>query len=801
MTISYKWLLQYLEQPLSTTELAEILTSVGLEVEHISSYEKFKGGLKGLVVGQVLACEPIPETEKLKITSVSIGQGEPLSIVCGAPNVAAGQKVLVATVGTQLYPSSGDSFQIKKAKIRGFESAGMLCAEDEIGLGESHAGIMILPEDTPLGLEASQYFNIDEADTIYEIGLTPNRMDGMSYLGIAKDVVAYLNNKNQDKQSVKIPSTDASKQAIARSNEKPLQISIEDKQKCLRYAGICLDNIEVKDSPAWLQNALLAIGLKPINIVVDVTNYVLKECGQPLHAFDRDEITGNEIRIGSVENKTKFWTLDNKEIELQASDLMILNSQEAMCMAGVYGGLKSGIKNTSTRIFLESAFFQKDSIRKSSMHHGLRTDAATRFEKGADMSKVIFALERASDLLVQYANAKIASALYDIYPEPIEATRLVVAFQKVRGLTGKNYTDLQIKNILLSLQYKIIQEDEKSIEVEVPFSNPDVSIVPDIIEEIMRIDGIDNIPFTGAIQYNLPEQKGFQSNPKKTIVDTLVAKGFYEILTNSITSAAYYDDQTQLVKMMNSLSENLDAMRASMLESGLEVVAYNLNRKNQQLKFFEIGKTYQLANTSFIEKNMLSLYASGQYRLPFYKEKNQKIDLYYMRGVIESIFSSLKFSFEQIENGLAIKFQNKQIGSIQHIDEQKRKQFGIKQELEYAEMDWDVLQNALQNQRFKVKEIPKYPTVQRDLAFVLAREVSYIDIENAFKQAKCKYLTSYQLFDVYQNEKMGESYISYGVSFSFYNPIQTLTDTEVEADVTKIIKTLETKLSAQIRTT
>lgn len=798
MTLSYNWLCDYLPEMLAPEEISNILTSVGLEVESMEKSESVKGGLEGLIIGKVMECAQHPNADKLNVTKVDIGNNELLNIVCGAPNVAAGQTVVVATVGTTVYPLKGEPFLIKKAKIRGEESEGMICAEDEIGLGESHDGIIVLPESAPIGMLAKEYYQIPASDIVYEIGLTPNRMDAMSHLGAVKDICAYLSNRDGKQVISKIPGTEIPKDQI--SNSKTIEIVIEDQTRCARYAGICLDHIKVADSPEWLQTRLKSIGLRPINNIVDITNFVLHECGQPLHAFDMNAIKGSKIVVKTVDDKTTFVTLDEKERVLSNEDLMICNASEPMCIAGVFGGLHSGVNNATTSIFLESAWFENNSIRKTSMRHGLRTDAAVRFEKGADISQVTYALQRAAQLMCEIAGAKVSSELMDVYPTPLEANMIEINFEKVRNLAGKNYTGVQIKNILNSLCFSVLEEHEAGMKISVPFAKPDITMQADVVEEIMRIDGLDNIPFTGKISFALSETtQGYKPEVKNQLAQLLVGKGFQELFTNSITNSAYYPEQTNLVKMMNSLSAELDCMRPSMLETGLVAIAYNLNRKNNQLKFFEFGKTYHTSEKGFVEEEKLCLYFSGNYSSPYWKQKEQKLDVYYVKGIIESMLQAMKTEFAEENGQLQILFQRKKIGFIESVSAAKQKQFDIKQEVWFVELSWDVIRSFYEKQKVGFKSLPKFPLVQRDLAMILDKQVLYTDIQKTVKQAKSKLLQRVNLFDVFESEKIGIDKKSYAINLSFYDDEKTLTDIEVEAEIKSIIESLEQKLGAVIR--
>jgi phenylalanyl-tRNA synthetase beta chain len=778
---------------LTPQEISTILTSVGLEVEGMDAFETIKGNLKGIVIGKVQTCLPHLNADKLKITTVDIGESTPVQIVCGASNVAEGQTVVVATVGATLYPIKGEWFEIKKAKIRGEESFGMICAEDEIGLGESHDGIIVLTEDVKPGTVASEYYKLPTADVVFEIGLTPNRMDAMSHMGCVKDILAYLSNRDNQQYIAKIPTIKI-EQINAKGN---INISIEDDSICARYAGLELQHIKVAESPEWLQLKLKAIGLRPINNVVDITNFVMHECGQPLHAFDLQKIAGNEIRIKTVPDKTLFKTLDDKERTLSADDLMICDAEKPMCIAGVYGGADSGVTNNTTSIFLESAWFNAESIRKTSVRHGLRTDASIRFEKGADISNVPFALQRAASLLQELAGATIASQMIDVYPTPKEATLIDVPFEKINQIVGKKYTPSQIKNILTSLCFETIAETPAALTVKVPHSKPDISMLADVVEEIMRIDGLDNIPFTGNIQYNVPSfTKGYTLDVKKQLAQTLVGKGFYEIFTNSITNASYFENQAEVVTMKNSLSANLDCMRFSMLETGLEVLSYNINRKNTDLKFFEFGKVYSKTETKFIEEEKCCLYITGNSNAESWIEKQKPVDIYVVKGIVQNLFPALSLS---INDKLELIVNKKIVGNIQQVSNEKRKQFDIKQPVFFVEMNWTDLKNLVQTKKIKYVEIPKFPAVRRDLALILSKEINYIEVEKAIKKANASHLVSTNVFDVFENEKLGTNKKSYALSFTFSDSEKTLTDVEIETSMQKIIDALKSNVQAEIR--
>ncbi|HEU4472067.1 MAG TPA: phenylalanine--tRNA ligase subunit beta, partial [Flavisolibacter sp.] len=698
MTISYKWLSEYLPVPVEPERLSKILTSIGLEVEKMEAYEEVRGGLKGLLIGQVLHTEQHPNADKLKLTSVDVGTGTPLQIVCGAPNVAAGQKVVVATVGTTIYPASGDPLTMKVAKIRGVESHGMICAEDEIGLGSSHAGIMVLPEDVHIGMRATDYFN-PYSDIIFEIGLTPNRMDAMSHWGVARDVCAYLSHHDKKELRPLLP-------AVPFKTDKaslPISVEIGDKLACRRYSGICIDNIKVQPSPKWLQEKLRAIGLRPINNIVDITNFIQHETGQPLHAFDYAAIRGGKIIVQTLPGGTPFITLDEKERKLDDADLMICNETEPMCIAGVFGGLQSGVKEGTKAIFLESAYFDPVSIRKTSFRHGLRTDAATRFEKGIDISNTVTVLKRAAVLIQEIAGGHIASEVIDIYPDPLPKKEVAVKYHYIKKLSGKNYHPDSVKHILQALGFTVVREGMDAMVLEVPYHKPDVSLPADVVEEILRIDGLDNIEIPAHITLYPSVEENYKAEQLKEKISTLLTgMGFSEILTNSITNSAYFSEQelSQAVKLLNNLSSELDILRPSMLHTALEVIAFNLNRKNSRLRFFEWGKTYsKIAAGEYLERNHLCLYLTGQLSEPHWRETAGQSDIYYLKGITEAILaaSGLKtaeFSVmapADLDPGLQLAADGEKLLELGRVNTRLASKFDIKQPVFFADFHWDNL--------------------------------------------------------------------------------------------------------------
>ena len=807
MTISYNWLSEYLPEKIEAEKLSKILTAIGLEVESMEPYEEVKGGLKGLVIGEVITCEKHPDADKLSLTTVNIGTADPLQIVCGAPNVAVGQKVVVATIGSTIYPSTGEPLTMKKAKIRGAESHGMICAEDEIGLGQSHAGIMVLPADAKVGTPAAEYFNTYN-DIIFEIGLTPNRMDAMSHLGVAKDVCAYLSHHHKKDTHVKSPFKNNFK---ADSQNLKIDVTIENETACQRYSGVTIAGVTIAESPKWLQQKLKSIGLRPINNIVDITNFILHETGQPLHAFDANKITGNKVIVKNVPESTAFITLDEKERKLSAEDLMICNADAPMCIGGVFGGLHSGVTASTKNIFLESAWFNPVTIRKTSLRHGLRTDAAARFEKGVDISNTVNVLKRAAIMIKEIAGGEIASDVIDVYPDPKQKTEVGLKYHYLKKLSGKNYHGDTIKNILTSLGFEMIKEGMDELFVKVPFSKPDITIAADLVEEIMRIDGLDNV----EIQQMITIAPSVETLAHETIYQEKVAAyltglGFNEIFTNSITNSAYFTEQILqgTVKMINNLSEELNVMRPSMLETGLETITHNLNRKNSNLRFFEFGKTYSTDGIgSYAEKNHLSLFVTGAKAETAWNNKTQKTDFYLIKGVIEKIAALTGVSIneflieenEKLNNAVAVKIKNEPVAVMGEVNKKTADKFDCKQPVFYADIDWDTLMRLNKKNTISFKEISKFPAVYRDLAIVVDKSILYQQIEKATFATKVNKLKNVSLFDVFESEKLGANKKSMAVSFTFLDEEKTMTDAEIDAMMNKIIGAYEKELNAEIR--
>ena len=800
MTISYHWLSQYLPQDISPEKLSTILTSIGLEVESLEKYENFKGGLSGLVVGEVLETVQHPNADKLKLTKVNIGLETPLNIVCGAANVAVGQKVVVATIGTTIYPKSGAPLTMKLAKIRGEASEGMICAEDEIGLSDNHDGIMVLDANIPVGTPVANLFDYYE-DWIYEIGLTPNRMDAMSHYGVAKDVCAYLSYHESPVSAIS-PFT---KKIVSDQSVPSFKVSIEDEKACARYAGVVIEGVEVKASPSWLKNKLQSIGLRSINNIVDITNYILHETGQPLHAFDAAVIKDQKVLVKKYPAGTSFISLDGVERKLAASDLMISDVEKPLCIAGVFGGLNSGVKDATTTIFLESAWFDNVTVRKTSVHHGLRTDAATRFEKGVDIENTVKVLERAALMIQEIAGGKIGQVV-DLYPHPATKTKVVLPLAYLKKLSGKLYPTDKVVTILKSLGFEILQQTTESIEVAVPYHKPDISLPADLVEEVLRIDGLDNVEIPSMITMSpsidpLEQKEKF----KDKIAHYLVGKGFTEILTNSITNSKYFSEESlqHAVTMLNNLSADLDVMRPSMLETGLETIAYNINRRNDRISFFEIGKVYAKTGAGkYQEGEQLAIYLSGKQHEDGWRQKGVTQDFFVAKGIAEAIAQITgihKITYQT--KGQTVELSNQQtvLGKIEIISSKKLQAFDIKQSVVYIEFDLTALLAHYQQHKVVYQEVSKYPSVERDLALVLPKSITYENIESCIKAAQLNTLSTTRVFDVFESDKLGQGKKSVAINFVFNAIDKTLTDTEIDTMMKKLIGQFEKNIQAEIR--
>jgi phenylalanyl-tRNA synthetase beta chain len=800
MTISYQWLLQYLPTPLPVGDLSNILTSIGLEVEAAETVESIKGGLNGLLIGEVLTCTRHPNADKLSVTTVNIGAASPVQIVCGAPNVATGQKVVVAPVGTTVHPTDGEPFLIKKAKIRGEESAGMICAEDEIGLGKSHEGIMILPPDAAVGTTARSYFGIPDSDFAIHIGLTPNRSDANSHIGVARDVCAWLSHHHNTQHVVVSPSV----ADITSTNAAPITVTITDADACPRYTGVYIQNITVSESPKWLQEKLSTIGVRSINNVVDATNYVLHEYGQPLHAFDADKIVGNNIIVTCLEEGTTFTGLDDKERKLRAGDLMICDANGPIAMGGVFGGKDSGISTATTNVFLESAYFSPMRIRRSSLHHGLRTDAATHFEKGVDINNVLPALQRAAALIVSIAGGEIASGIVDVYPNSLLPNTVSVSYNYIHKLSGKDYGNEAIKNILLALGFAIKSETQETLTLEVPTNKPDVTQPADIVEEILRIDGLDNIAIPEKLNISLLKALPGDRELRQRMAQLLCGAGMQEIVTNSITNSKYYPEHPTLVRMINSLSSELDVMRPSMLESGLEVIQYNCNRKSTDLALFELGNVYSIAEAKYTQEARLAIWTTGNITKGNWQQKAAKTDIYYLKGCVQNLMSycgigNTSISYAETKYEITWKWKNQTLCIISKVSQERLNLFDIKQDVYHADIHWDVWTKATAAARIKYTEIPKFPAVNRDLAIVIDKQISYQQVQDVTAQLKLQELKSFGLFDIFESEKLGQDKKSYALNYTFQLLDRTLTDTETEELMKKLTDAYKSKLSALIR--
>jgi len=798
MVISYNWLLDYMQEPVGVEELSKILTSIGLEVEGTEPAEVIKGSLEGLVIGEVLTCAKHPGADKLKVTTVNIGSGEPLHIVCGAPNVDAGQKVVVAPVGSTVHPTNGESFPIKKAKIRGEASEGMICAEDEIGLGDGHDGIMILPADAVVGTPARDYFKVPAPDTAIHIGLTPNRSDAMSHIGVAKDVAAYLSYHKGKQYEAKLPETDL--KPVGKPSA--IKVNIQAEEACPRYMGIDVQGVKVGPSPDWLKQRLQAIGVRSINNIVDITNYVLHEWGQPLHAFDADKIKGGEVNVRFLPKGTKLVTLDEQERKLEDSDLMICDAGEGMCIAGVFGGMHSGVTDATTNIFLESAYFDPMHIRRTSMHYGLRTDAATHFEKGVDINNLEPALKRAAALMAEIAGGTIASDITDVYPKPIEPVKVDVTYAYINKLSGKEYDKKSVQQLMKALGFTIEKENEDGFTVTVPTNKADVTQPADIVEEILRMDGLDNIQIPEKLNISLTRPMVNDREDRNKLANILCGLGFSEIVTNSIVNSKYYPEQDGLVKMLNSLTSELDVLRPSMLESGLEVIQYNCNRKNNDLALFEFGKVYTTGEDGYNEQHQLALYVTGATLQNSWNQKERKADLYYVKGIVDNLiaYAGIKKLAEVYhDNGLEIQWKKQTLCTIQEVDSKKLHAFDVKQPVYFAAINWEVWMKAVAAGKVKYTEVPKHPAVQRDLAIVIDKDVTYFQVQQATNKLNIASLQEYSLFDVFESDKLGAGKKSYALNYIFQLQDRTLTDEETDGLMQQLIKTYKKELQAQIR--
>ena len=811
MKTSLSWLKKYIDLDLEINELSEILTTIGLEIEGVDEVEMIKGGLQGVVIGEVKTCVKHPDADKLSLTTVNIGSEEDLQIVCGAPNVAAGQKVLVATIGTTLY-NGDEAWKIKKGKIRGQSSEGMICAEDELGLGTSHDGIMVLPEDAQVGTPAASYFKI-ESDTVFDIGLTPNRSDATSHLGVAKDLYAYLKINHNYSGDVREP--DISNFAVSH-NSMPIDVEIKDKDACPRYSGVTLSNVRVGESPEWMQKHLKAIGVRPISNIVDITNYVLHELGQPLHAFDADKIAGKKIIVKKANAGDTFISLDEKERKLHQEDLMICDGNEkGMCIAGVFGGLNSGVTDNTTNIFLESAHFEAGSTRRTSTRHVLRTDAAKVFEKGSDPNITVFALKRAAQLMVEYAGATITSDVVDVYPKEIKPQKVTLSYDKVKRHIGTDISRDEIHNILRAMEMEITPVNDDQIKVSIPTNKADVTRDVDVIEEILRIYGFNKIPIPTKVSSTLTFSEYPNKRKIKEIVsDHLAANGFNEMMGLSLIESkkyadAYPLDEASFVYINNTSNIHLDIMRPEMMVSGLQSVLHNHNRQQGNVRLFEFGKSYLKNEDDFKETEYLTLFISGKRRLENWRyDFKPEVDFFDVKKVVGSIFERLGISGYQISEseddrfsyGLHYHRGPSTMAVFGEVDSAILSRMGIKSSVFYAEIPVKLLVKAAKNSKTTISEISKYPSMRRDLALVVDTNVKFEEIQKLAVKADKKLLKEINLFDVYTNEEhVGKGKKSYAVSYLFEDASSTMKDKDVDKIMKKLIGSYTHQLGAVIR--
>ena len=820
MNISYKWLKEYVDFDLTPQEVCDALTSEGLEVDALEEVQSIRGGLKGLYVGKVLTCEAHPNSDHLHVTTVDLGKGEPQQIVCGAPNVAAGQKVIVADLGCVLYDGDNE-FQIKKSKLRGVESLGMICAEDEIGVGTSHDGIIVLPEDAPVGQPAAEYYNL-ESDWLIEVDITANRADALSHWGVARDLYAWLV-QNGYKTSLHRPSDEA---FAVDNHDLPIDVVIENTEACKRYACVSITDCEVKESPDWLKDKLNAIGLRPINNIVDITNYVMMAYGQPLHCFDADMVTGHKIVVKTMPEGTPFVTLDGEEHKLSDRDLAICNAEEPMCIAGVFGGKGSGTYETTRNVVLESAYFHPTWIRKSARRHGLSTDSSFRFERGIDPNGTIYALKQAALLCKELAGGKVSMEIKDIYPEPLPNFNVDLKYDYVHQLIGKEIPHDTIKSIVTSLEMVIKAENAEGLQLEVPAYRVDVQRPCDVVEDILRVYGYNNVEMPEQLKSSLVI-KGEEDQKHKLenlVGEQLVGAGFNEILNNSLTKAAYYEDlnsypKDRLVSIVNPLSSDLNVMRQSILFGGLESIAHNANRKNPNLKFFEFGNTYQHFNEkadaenpmkAYSEESHLGLWVTGKRVEGSWAHPDEQSSFYELKAYVINVLNRIGLPmgavvFKESENNIfskGITVENrggKVLVEMGVVARNLQKKFDIDNEVYFADLYWNQLTKAVRKQKVGFKEISKYPAVSRDLALLLDKSVEFASIEQIAYNAERKLLKKVELFDVYEGKNLPEGKKSYAVNFILQDEQKTLNDKAIDAVMQKIIQNLKKQLNAELR--
>lgn len=798
MKISYNWLKEFIETDKTPEELSQILTGVGLEVESLEKVQTIPGGLEGLVIGHVKESIDHPNSDHLHITRVDVGGPEDLQIVCGAANVAAGQKVVVATVGTIVYPMQGDHFKINKSKIRGEVSEGMICAEDEIGLGHSHEGIMVLEGDAVPGTLAKDHFNLKD-DYMYEIGLTPNRADAASHLGTARDIAAFLKIqvRKPDVSAFKVDNTDT-----------PIEVVVENAAAAPRYAGVMISGLEVKESPEWLKDRLAVIGVRSINNVVDATNFILHDLGQPLHAFDAAAITGNKVIVKNVAEGTLFKTLDDVERKLSADDLMICNADGPMCIGGVFGGIDSGVKASTTAIFLESAYFNAVSIRKTSKRHGLKTDASFRFERGTDPDMVIFALKRAALLIKEIAGGQISSEVVDLYPSPVAPFEVEVTYRNIDRLIGKAIGNDEIRSIIKALDIQIVNETGEGLSLKVPPYRVDVTRDVDVIEEILRIYGYNNIEIPTQIRASLNNsQRPEKDDVQNAVSDLLTANGFNEILSNSLTKSAYSDNLDHAVKILNPLSNDLDVMRQSMLYSGLEAIAYNLNHRAADLKLYEFGKIYNFFDEKYLEAQRFSVFITGSSFEEQWNQKVKPVSFYNIKAYVDNLLNRLNITDYTVDDnestelgyGLQYKRGNKTLVKFGSVAASALKKANVSKEVFYADFNFDLVLQLVKKNKIIYQEVSKFPAVRRDLSMLIDQNITFGQIKQIAQKVDRKLIKDISVFDVYQGDKLPAGKKSYAISLTLQDEEKTLTDKAIDSIMQKVIFNLGKEVSAEIR--
>ena len=803
MKISLNWLRNYLEINHPAEKVAEILTDIGLEVEGVEQHESVKGGLKGVVVGEIKEVSPHPNADRLQLTKVDVGHADLLPIVCGAPNVAVGQKVPVALVGTTLYPDE-KGFKIKKSKIRGEVSEGMICAEDELGLGTDHDGIMVLDPSVKVGTMAADYFDT-KSDVVFEIGLTPNRIDAASHYGVARDLAAFLN-MSEDVE-LKLPKINHFKSA----ENALVDVSVEDSELCPRYSGIVIDNLKVEDSPEWLKNNLKTIGVKPINNVVDVTNFVLHEIGQPLHAFDLDRVTGNKILVKRAKEGQAFVTLDEKERRLSGDDLMICNEKEAMCIAGVLGGLQSGVTKGTKAIFLESAYFNPVSIRKTAKRHALNTDASFRYERGADPNITLYALKRSALLLEEVAGGKIASEVTDLYPNSIEDEIVNLDYKELDSVIGQRLDRQLVQSILEQLEFKILHQNKESLRLQVPAYRVDVKRPIDIMEEVLRIYGYNNIKIPTEVRTSVVSKASMSKHRvEQALSDFLTSNGYTEILNNSLTNPENYNDDKDFVGMLNPLSKETEVLRKNLLYGGLQSIAYNLNRKQDRLKIYEWGKVYRKESEAYIENMQLGIWLSGNESKESWRKKQRKVDFYDLKEICEKVLTRSglsRYSYQELDAkdqelfsfGLELIKNDQVLLRLGQVSSKCLQQFDIAEEVFFAEFHWDTLLKFVLDKEITHQPVSKFPPVRRDLALLLDKGLTFDKVVQHAKELNHNILRDIDLFDVYEGKNLPEGKKSYGVSFTFRDNKKTLTDKAVDQIMDELIKVYQSELKAELR--